>query len=83
MSKKVDDNKENKEICKTICGMCPTYTNNQLHGEEEPQLLFCARGASNKKEIIDEGCICFSCPIFKEQGLEGGYFCMGKKSESE
>lgn len=81
MSKKVENNKENEEICKKICGMCPTYNNNRLQEEEGSQLLFCARGKSNKNEIIDEGCICFSCPIYKEKGLEGGYFCMGKQEE--
>jgi hypothetical protein len=84
MPKKVEDNKENMEICKQFCGPCPSFKPNNLN-EIEPHALFCVRGASEKpnNEIDDNGCNCFNCGVFKKHDLEGGYFCIfgveGKK----
>ncbi|RLI64825.1 MAG: hypothetical protein DRP02_05505 [Candidatus Gerdarchaeota archaeon] len=52
--------------------------------EQLPHALFCARGKSDIAEkIVDKGCTCFICPIYKRDNLQGGYFCIygieGKK----
>lgn len=73
----VADNEENVEICNRNCGTCPTYQYNEL-GIRHPQILFCARGKSDMPihEIKDEGCNCPACPVFIENDLSGGWFCM-------
>lgn len=73
----VADTEKNIQICKKNCGTCPTYQFNHLGGEP-PELLFCSRGATEKKqhEIKDEGCNCPSCPLFIENNLSSGWFCM-------
>ena len=84
MPKEVPDNKESVDMCDQFCGTCPTFTENSLD-EVSPEILFCARGKSQKsKEDIEElNCNCPSCPLFTEYSLEGGYFCIygveGKK----
>ena len=72
---KVDDTKENVEICKKNCGTCPTHKANNL-SDASPGVLFCARGKSDKEEITDEGCNCPQCAVFKEYNLSGGWFCI-------
>ncbi|MHA1212786.1 MAG: DUF2769 domain-containing protein [Candidatus Heimdallarchaeota archaeon] len=83
MADPVIDNKENMMICKDFCGQCPTFQENKLK-EKPPHALFCARGKSEMaEEIVDKGCTCFICPIYKRDKLQGGYFCIygieGKK----
>ncbi len=84
MPKPVEDTKENMKICKDFCGICPTFKENKLK-ESPPHALFCARGKSEipADKIVDKGCTCFGCPIYKRDDLEGGYFCIygleGKK----
>ncbi|MHA1836269.1 MAG: DUF2769 domain-containing protein [Candidatus Odinarchaeia archaeon] len=73
----VEDSPENMEICKKFCGPCPTFKPNGLN-KLEPHALFCARGKSAKpvSEIIDNGCNCFRCPVYRKYELEGGWFCI-------
>lgn len=66
MAKKIQ---EVKEICKSFCGECPTYT-----GTGETELGFCAIG---KSKIIKEekGCLCPSCPVTSMMSLRWEYYC--------
>jgi hypothetical protein len=79
-----------ENIQKCICMKCPTYksayekksmpddmTNmikRDFSNMDNPERLFCASG---KSRFIDEkkGCICESCPVYKENGLTSGYYC--------
>ncbi len=72
---RVEDTAANAEICARFCGSCPTMKENSL-GELPPNMLFCARGQSEKPEkIAQNGCNCPGCEVFTKYGLEGSYFC--------
>jgi hypothetical protein len=74
--REVDDNPENVTICRQFCGTCPTFKLGELN-RIPPNMLFCARGASEKpkEEIKDKGCFCPGCSIYKNYELSGGWFC--------
>jgi len=64
-----------KEQC--ICANCPSYVT------EETELGFCHPLVGKSKIITEEkGCNCSQCPIYKEMGLQNGYYCT-RKSELE
>jgi hypothetical protein len=66
---KVDDNKENFDICmQGNCSTCPSYS------KESGEALFCARGKS-KTEVNKKGCNCPECPVWINYGLSGTYYC--------
>lgn len=66
MSKRIESM---KEICKSYCGECPSYT-----GTGESKLVFCALGKSSV--IGDEkGCLCPSCPITEMMSLRWKFYC--------
>ena len=60
---------EVKEICKSFCGECPSYTNTG-----ETDFGFCTIGES---KIIKEekGCLCPSCPVTSKMSLRWKYYC--------
>jgi len=66
---KVENTKENENICMRFCGTCPTYPG--LEGEA----LFCARGKS-KKPPEKKGCNCPQCDVQKKYGCKGTYYCI-------
>ncbi len=76
MPQLVPDTLESMEVCKRLCGTCPSFKSNQLN-EFEPCALFCTRGESHKprEEIGDKGCYCLKCELFSEYDLVGGWFC--------
>lgn len=54
-----------------ICPQCPSWVPEAVENGEGG---YCAVGASEC--IVDEvGCICGSCPVTAELGLEWGYYC--------
>ena len=66
---KIEDSKENFEICmQGNCSTCPSYPKNSQEG------LFCARGQS-KHAIEKRGCNCPECPVWIDSGLSGMYYC--------
>jgi hypothetical protein len=66
---KVDDTKENFEICmQDNCLTCPSYPKGSQEG------LCCARGPS-KRAIEKRGCNCPGCPVWIDNGLLGMYYC--------
>ena len=85
----VDKTKENFNKCK--CAKCPSYTlgckikatpehiaemlKQDISNEKHIELMFCSFGKS--KCIAEEkGCICTSCAVHKENGLEKMYYCL-------
>lgn len=74
--KKPADNPENSGKC--ICPGCSLFTGcNQEKGEK----LFCARRKSDCPMDNTKMCICGACPVFNENGLSGGYFCINEIAE--
>lgn len=62
----IEDSPENREKCH--CSFCPSNLNC------ERGLLYCAKGRSDC-EIEIKGCLCNTCPIYFEYGLESLYYC--------
>lgn len=56
-----------------ICPQCPTYTPCARDAQE---LLYCVTGRSPRCITEDLGCICPSCPVTAEIGLEHLTFCI-------
>jgi len=56
---------------KCVCTRCPTYN---ACAAKKNELLFCISGKSAcKPEKF--GCVCGMCPVEKELGFGGMYFC--------
>ncbi|MFA0834260.1 MAG: glutamate synthase-related protein [Methanobacterium formicicum] len=64
---KVPDSKENRQKC--ICRLCKSYPHD-CSGE----ILFCGVNES-KCDINAKTCLCNKCPVYKEYGLKGLYYC--------
>ncbi len=72
---KVDESVANIDICGRFCGSCPTYRENKLK-TGNPQLLFCARGKSDKEEPIKRmTCNCPGCGVHKRYKLTDNFYC--------
>lgn len=67
---KVKNDKKNMSMC--ICGKCPSYND---CAKKKHEGFFCALGKSSCT-IKMNGCQCGSCPVFKANNLNTGYFCM-------
>ncbi len=66
----VEDSQKQFEICmQGNCLSCPSYPRKSGEG------LFCVRGAS-AHAIEKRGCHCPDCPLWKEKGLTGMYYCI-------
>jgi methylamine---glutamate N-methyltransferase subunit C len=72
---KIENNEENKALC--FCLKCPSMND---CGVDKKEILFCAMGAGvcNYK---NNGCICGSCKVYRDNKLKNGYYC--KKGSSE
>ena len=66
---KVPDTKEN--LMKCICGSCPSHDQCM---KDKMEGLFCARGKASC-EFDKQGCICCTCPLTPEFGLDKMYYC--------
>lgn len=66
-----------KELC--ICGECPSFND---CASENKERLYCTLGKSPACITEEIGCICPSCPITEQMGLEYEYFCT-RRSEKE
>ncbi len=66
-----------KKLC--TCAECPTY--NECARENE-ELLYCALGKSQNCITEESGCICPSCPLTEQMGLNHQFFCT-RGSEKE
>jgi Protein of unknown function (DUF2769) len=86
----VAKSKENLKKCRCFC--CPSYswfckmksapsTLVSLLGKPSPterlENMFCAYENSCCIKI-GKGCICFTCRVFKANGLKKGYYCLSR-----
>ncbi len=62
----IEDSPENREKCH--CSFCPSNINCKK------EVLYCAKGRSDCKIDI-KGCLCPTCSIYFEYGLEDLYYC--------
>lgn len=66
-----------KKLC--VCGGCPSYND---CAREKKELLYCTLGDSVECITEEAGCICPSCPVTDQMGLNHDYFCT-RGSEKE
>ncbi|MFA6306547.1 MAG: DUF2769 domain-containing protein [Patescibacteria group bacterium] len=69
---KISNTKEN--FAKCLCAGCPTYQADSC-AKENKEKLYCATGKSNCS-LVNKGCICGACPVWSENKLTKGYFCL-------
>ena len=70
---KPQDSQENLEKC--ICERCALFSDCN-RGQSEK--LFCARKKSTCPMDNTKMCICGGCPVYGENDLKGGYFCINE-----
>lgn len=70
---KPQDNPENFSKC--ICENCALFTECNKEGKEK---LFCARKKSDCAMDASKMCICGVCPVYNDNNLSGGYFCINE-----
>ena len=68
-----DDARVRKFREKCICRDCPTYN---FCAGDSGELLYCIIGRSFRCITEDFGCVCPSCPLVDEIGLEYLTFCL-------
>lgn len=66
----VIDNAENSAKC--LCPGCPSYNSCM---REKTEALYCGRDKTECK-LEKRGCLCGSCPVHKENNLDGYYYCV-------
>ena len=64
---KVPNSEENRQKC--ICRLCHSYPHNC-----EGEILYCGSNES-KCDIKAKSCLCNKCPVYREYGLKGLYYC--------
>jgi len=70
---------EDRERC--ICEPCPSY--NECMRAEESR-LFCHAGRTKNCTFDKKGCLCPTCPVWREFGLKKAYYCIrGSEREQE
>jgi len=69
----IDNAKLSELRQKCICRDCPTY--NSCAGDSG-ELLYCIIGKSFRCITEDFGCVCPSCPLVDEAGLDYLTFCL-------
>jgi len=62
-----------ENAAKCICPGCLVYSD-CARGKEEK--LFCGRIKTDCPMDNKQACICGSCPVYAENSLTGGYFCI-------
>jgi len=67
------DNKDNSARC--ICPACALHTD---CNRKKNELLFCGRNKSECAMDQKRMCICGDCPVYGENDLSGGYFCINE-----
>ncbi len=60
-----------------ICPDCPSWI---PEATEKGEGGYCATGAS-ECIVLEAGCICGTCPVTAEMGLEWGYYCTRGSAE--
>jgi len=62
--------KQTAVVGKCLCAGCPSY----IKGDEMVGYCFPLNGASNVIKW-EKGCLCETCPVFKEYDLDHTYYC--------
>jgi hypothetical protein len=65
----VPDIDKNAERC--LCPDCPTHNECMKSNKEK---FFCSLG-NTECDIEKHGCLCGSCPVWDEYGLDAWYYC--------
>ena len=68
----VSNTKENAGKCS--CPRCPSY-DECMAGKTEA--LYCGRDTTSCS-VKTNGCICAGCPVYSENNLNSGYYCINK-----
>lgn len=68
---KPENNGLNRDKC--ICPTCRVFTSCNAEKDEK---LFCARTKSVCAMNTNQACICSMCPVYNDNDLSGGYFCL-------
>lgn len=70
---KPQENEHNRNRC--LCDGCQLYGHCNAAAREK---LFCATQKSVCAMDSSKMCICGSCPVYAENALVGGYFCINE-----
>jgi len=63
-----------KDLERCTCSRCPSYIRDDTG-------LFCVHGKSTLS-VVQQGCLCRTCPVHLEHQLEGREYCLrGKPGE--
>lgn len=73
---KPKDSPENFSKC--VCENCSLFYDCNKKKEEK---LFCARKRSDCEMDAKKMCICGICPVYSDNNLSGGYFCINEIKE--
>ncbi len=66
--------KDKKNMEKCLCPKCPSYNH---CANLKKEALFCSEEVGKSKCIQKKnGCICDQCPVYKENHLKTGYYCV-------
>ena len=57
-----------KDLGRCVCSRCPSY----IKGDTG---LFCIHGKSSLS-VAQQGCLCRTCPVHIEHGLESREYCL-------
>jgi len=68
---KVLNNQENFQKC--ICGACASHCQSM---KDKMEGLYCDRGATSCEDLVVRDCMCKSCPVSIENGLEQEFSCL-------
>jgi hypothetical protein len=71
----VEDNEENRAICRKYCRICQNYKKHNLE-QCQPTELFCSRGYSSATGMKMIGCFCSACELYTKHHLRGGFYCV-------
>ncbi|WML68173.1 MAG: hypothetical protein METHP_01761 [Methanoregula sp. SKADARSKE-2] len=71
----IEDNEENRAICRKYCRNCQNYRKHTLE-KFQPTELFCARGQSSATGMKLFGCFCSGCELYTKYHQRGGFYCV-------
>jgi len=64
-----------KDVDRCACARCPTYPRGDTG-------LFCVYGKS-KMNVVEQGCLCRTCPVHLEHHLKGREYCVRGTPEAQ
>ncbi len=73
----VENNDQNVQAC--ACPKCPSYND---CAKKTKEVLFCSVG-KGKCQYHMNGCICMGCPVYKQNKLKTGYYCIRGGAQNE